>query len=110
MDLSQANTRDKSKIKCFKCRGFGHYQRDCPVKINELQQEAIQEILQMHFEASPPEESKPEEPTIEIYSSSGQVEVEENPEEDTRQNYSYSSWSTKDRYANLYSDDDQSFH
>ena len=111
MDLSRTNTRDKSKIKCYRCRGFGHYQRDCPVKINELRQEAIQEILQMHFESEGSHsEEKLEEPTIEIYSSSGQVEeIEEKPEEDTRQSYSYTSWSAKDRYANLYGEEEPGF-
>ena len=60
--------QDQSKIKCYKFHQFGHYARDCRVQVNELQQEDIQEILQMHYTKSTEPIPEEEEPANEIYS------------------------------------------
>jgi len=62
MEVDRQRQQDQSKVKCYKCRQFGHYAKNCTVRINELRQEDIQEILQMHYaqpvEPIPEEEEK----------------------------------------------------
>lgn len=57
IDRLKRNQNQKSKIKCFKCRQFGHMAKNCTVRnIRELQQEQIAEILEEHFQQDPPVE------------------------------------------------------
>src|ERR1700743_1631492 len=59
MDIDRMKRRqpDGSKIKCFKCRQFGHVWKNCPVKhIRELKEDQINEILKAHFQGEPREE------------------------------------------------------
>ena len=59
MDIDQMKRRqpDGAKIKCFKCRQFGHIWKNCPVKhVRELKEEQINEIPEAHFQGELREE------------------------------------------------------
>jgi hypothetical protein len=54
IDRIKKNQQAGSKVKCYKCRQFGHIWKNCPVKtIRELKEDQINEILEAHFQASP---------------------------------------------------------
>lgn len=95
MDVDRLKQKN-ANVKCYKCRQMGHYARDCSLKqINELSQEAQQEILRMHLSNEVVDVQEEDEAQVfdleDIYpvpSSSGQVassslvETPENFEQD----------------------------
>jgi len=93
-----------SNVKCFKCRRLGHYQKDCPVQINELTMEETQEILRLHFERSPPPEDD-----LDIFVINEEEEEEENLLRDEDKDTHFLSWSGPVRYRNIYSKDKWDF-
>ena len=59
MDVDQlrCNKNAGSKVRCYKCRQFGHMWKNCPVKnVRKLSEEAINEILEQHWLAQPERE------------------------------------------------------
>ena len=50
MDISRQKGKQAPRRQCFRCRRFGHFAKDCPVKaVNELSEEAVAAILADHI-------------------------------------------------------------
>ena len=52
MDINRLRKKNpaNSRVRCFQCRGFGHVQRNCPVKsIRKLDEDQINSILKSHW-------------------------------------------------------------
>ena len=57
IDRLRKNKPSGSKVKCFKCRQFGHVFKNCPIKtIRELREDGINEILEQHLNREQPRE------------------------------------------------------
>ena len=55
MDIDRTRLRDQSKLRCYKCKQLGHISRDCKVVNHvDLKPEAVQEILKLHLNSTPP--------------------------------------------------------
>jgi hypothetical protein len=80
MDIDRLRKKQAagSRMKCFKCRQFGHMMKNCPVKnIRELQEDQIREILEEHFESPVQEEYDLSNP----YTQKEEIRLENVPEE-----------------------------
>ncbi|KAG5636138.1 hypothetical protein DXG03_005103, partial [Asterophora parasitica] len=58
MDVDTIHT--KTKVQCFKCKGYGHFAHDCKQKmdVHSMDHEELRKALYKEFEEEKKEESK----------------------------------------------------
>ena len=64
MDIDRAKQKQSGQVQCYRCRGFGHMAKDCPIRnireIKELDPEVINRMVQFQLDTQQEEEEKVE--------------------------------------------------